>query len=132
MSSIPSAPIVDQIVLVVDNDPAVRASLQFVLEIDGFVVCAFETGEALLACNVLPQKACVIVDFSLPRMNGFELITALHDRGIDFPTILMTTDPPQHLRRRTFEAGLTLVEKPLLGNDLAEAIRMAFRESNLN
>jgi len=81
MSSIPSAPIVDQIVLVVDNDPAVRASLQFVLEIDGFVVCAFETGEALLACNVLPQKACVIVDFSLPRMNGFELITALHDRG---------------------------------------------------
>jgi len=44
----------------------------------------------------------------------------------------MTTDPPQHLRRRTFEAGLTLVEKPLLGNDLAEAIRMAFRESNLN
>jgi two-component system, LuxR family, response regulator FixJ len=129
MHSTHAAASADQIVLVVDKDPAVRASLQFALEIEDFVVLSFESGEALLAHDTLPLKACLITDFSLPKMNGFELATALRDRGFDFPTILMTTDPPKHLRRETIAAGLTLIEKPLLGHNLAEAIREAFTES---
>ncbi len=129
MLSMPIVAPADQIVLVVDNDPAVRASLQFALEIEGFIVHAFETGEELLAQCALPSKACLIVDFSLPRINGFELVTALRDRGIDFPTILLTADPSKQLRHQTLAAGLTLVEKPLLGNNLAEVIRDALAGS---
>lgn len=121
----PVAAHADRYLLIVDNDPAVRASLQFSLEIEGFAVCVFDTGEAILAYEPFPPKACLIVDFSLPRMDGIELITALQDRGIDFPTIMMATDPSQHLRRRSLAAGLTLIEKPLLGDDLARAIRAA-------
>jgi two-component system, LuxR family, response regulator FixJ len=128
MHSTRAAASADQIVLVVDNDPAVRASLQFALEIEDFVVFPFESGEELLAHDTLPLKACLIADFSLPKMNGFELATALRDRGFDFPTILMTADPPKHLRRETVAAGLRLVEKPLLGNNLADVIREAFTE----
>ena len=115
----------DQNVLVVVDDPAVRASLQFALEIEGFLVDAFETGDDLLAHGRLPTRACLVVDYYLPRMNGIDVVVALRERGVDFPTILMTTDPPGHLRRQAFDAKLTLVEKPLLGNDLAEAIREA-------
>lgn len=129
MHSMPVAPPVDQIVLIVDNDPAVRASLQFVLEIEGFVVSAFRTAEELLAQDPLPQKACIIVDFSLPKMNGFELATALRDRGIDFPTILMAADPPAPLRQQAFESGLKLVEKPTFGNKLTDVIRAALTET---
>ena len=54
-----------------------------------------------------------------------DLVSALRGRGVGTPAILITTNPSVQLRRRADEAGLAIVEKPLLGNTLAEAIRSA-------
>ncbi len=124
MSSLPVAIDADRVV-VIDDDPAVRASLRFALEIEGFIVHAFATGEELLARATLPDGACLVVDYILPTMNGLELVAALRERGVDSPAILITSDPPARLRREAAAAGLALVEKPLLGNGLADAIRSA-------
>jgi FixJ family two-component response regulator len=119
----------DRVVVVIDDDPAVRASLRFALEIEGFVVLAFATSDELLARATLPAGACLVVDYLLPTMNGLELVAALRDRGVVSPAILITSDPPVRLRREAAAAGLTLVEKPLLGNGLADAIRSALAAS---
>lgn len=117
---------VAQIVLAVVNDPALRASLQFALEIEGFRVDAYASGEELLAQHPLPEQACLIVDYALPAVDGIDISVTLRRRGFDFPTILMATDPPEQLRHRISAEKLSLVEKPLLGGKLAEAVRQAF------
>ena len=128
-SSLPVAIDADRVVVVIDNDPAVRASLRFALEIEGFAVQVFATSDELLAHATLPAGACLVVDYLLPTMNGLELVAALRARGVDSPAILITSDPSAHLRREAAAAGLTLVEKPLLGNGLADAIRSALAGS---
>ena len=120
---------VDQIVLVVVDDPAVRASLKFALEIEGYRIFVFENGDELLESDSLPERACLIVDYALPRVDGIAIAASLRTRGIDFPAILMTSDPSDHLWTRARAAGLSVVEKPLLGNGLAEAIRAALANS---
>jgi two-component system response regulator FixJ len=122
MSALPVAIDADRVVVVIDDDPAVRASLRFALEIDGFAVQVFATSDELLARETLPAGACLVVDYLLPTMNGLELIAALRRRGVSAPAILITSDPPARLRREAAAVGLTLIEKPLLGNGLADAI----------
>lgn len=114
-----------RIVLAVVDDPALRASLQFALEVEGFRVVTFASGDELLAKVPLPRKACLLLDQVLPRVDGIEIAAALRRQGVDLPTILMTADAGEALRRRAIAAGLTVVEKPLLGNALAEAVRVA-------
>jgi FixJ family two-component response regulator len=111
------------IVLVIDDDSAVLASLKFALEIEGFVVEAFRSAEELLERQLMPLPACLVVDYWLPEMDGVELVSRLRARGVETPAVLITTDPPSHVRQKAGEAGLAIVEKPLLGNALAEAIR---------
>jgi len=112
-------------VLAVVDDPALRASLQFALEVEGFRVDTFATGWELLAKDPLPRQACLLLDHVVPRIDGFQIAVTLRRRGVDFPAILMTADAREDLRRRANAAGLTLLEKPLLGNALAEAVRVA-------
>lgn len=115
----------DRIVLAVVDDPALRASLKFALEVEGFRVDTFATGDELLAKVPLPRNACLLLDHVVPRVDGVEIAAALRRRGIDLPMILMTGDAGGALHRRAIAAGLTVLEKPLLGNALAEAIGVA-------
>jgi two-component system response regulator FixJ len=110
-------------VLVIDDDSDVLASLKFALEVDGFSVEVFRSAEELLARPLPAGPACLVVDYRLPGMDGIELVSSLRARGMETPALLITTDPPPHVRQRSAEAGLAIVEKPLLGNALAEAIR---------
>jgi len=114
-------------VLIIDDDAAVLASLKFALEVEGFAVEVFHSAEELLERPAPPASSCLVVDFRLPAMDGVELVSTLRGRGVTTPAILITTDPPQKVRLRATEEGLAIVEKPLLGNTLAEAIRTALR-----
>ena len=115
----------ENVVLIVDDDPAVRNSLKFSLEIEGYVVRVFSTGRSLLAETKLPIHGCVIADYRLPDTNGLDLIRGLRGRGVALPAILITSDPGPLLRARAKLDGVAIIEKPLLGNALAEAIRSA-------
>lgn len=110
-------------VFVVDDDAGLRGALQFALELEGFAVSAYGSGAECLAEPALPECGCLVVDFNLPDMTGLELIDSLRSRAVNLPAILITSHPSQGLRRRAAEAGLPIVEKPLLGDGLLEAIR---------
>ncbi len=110
------------VVIVVDDDLAVRSSLQFSLEIEGFAVRSYATGAELLNADDLALCSCLVVDQNMPGMNGLELITTLRARHVAAPAILITSHPGPSLRERAQKAGVPIVEKPLLGNALIEKI----------
>jgi FixJ family two-component response regulator len=63
----------------------------------------------------------------MPDMSGLELIARLRDRDISAPAILITSHASLALRERAERANIPIVEKPLLGNALLDAIRDALR-----
>ena len=58
-------------------------------------------------------------------MTGLQVIDELRERQISVPVILITTHPGAAVRERALIAGISIVEKPLLGNTLIEHIRAA-------
>jgi FixJ family two-component response regulator len=113
------------VVLVVEDDPAVRNSLQFSLEAEGYAVRLFPDVRGLLAETDLPARGCIVSDYFLPDGNGLDLIRTLRRRGVALPAILMTSDPSAAVRIGARMADVAIVEKPLLGNALIEEIGAA-------
>lgn len=112
-------------ILLVDDDPAVRASLAFSLELEGFLIEAFDCAEELALRTSLPEHGCLVLVYRLPGMDGMALLDALRRRGVDLPAIIITSAPARDLRRRATEAGAAIVEKPLLCDALTAAVRAA-------
>ena len=112
-------------VLIIDADPAVRNSLKFALEVEGFSVRAYQTGAELLKDSEIPANGCLVVDYKLPEMNGLDLLVELRRRQVDLPAILITTQPNAAVRDRAARAGVPLIEKPLLNDMLFQGIRTA-------
>ncbi len=114
------------IMLVVDDDLAVRESLKFILELEGFRVHIYKNANDLLNEGSVPDASCLVVDYYMPGMNGLELVAQLRNRDISIPAILITPAPSESLRDRAAAAGVAIVEKPLLGSLLLDSIREAF------
>jgi len=111
--------------IVVDDEPAVLAALNFALELEGFAVATYGSGSELLVQSEFPQIACLIIDYRLPDMDGLDLLAALRSRGVHLPAVLITSRPPSTLCRRAAAANVQIVEKPLLGPALLDAIHVA-------
>jgi two-component system, LuxR family, response regulator FixJ len=79
-------------VLVVDDDSAVRHSLQFSLELEGFAVRLYADGRELLDDPHLPACGCLVVDQVMPGMSGLDVVDALRLRGSSNPAVLITSD----------------------------------------
>ena len=112
-------------ILLVDDDPAVRASLAFSLELEGFLIETFSCAEELVARTDLPDTGCLVLDCRLPGMDGLSLLKTLRRRGVALPAILITFAPARGFRARASEAGAVIVEKPLLCDALIAAVRAA-------
>ena len=110
-------------ILLVADDPAMRGAIAFALEIAGFDVGTYAGGEAVLAEPSLPGGACLVIDHRLPRIDAIALLRSLRARGARTPAIVITSNPTRALRHQIEEARACLIEKPLLGDALAMAIR---------
>ncbi len=111
-------------VMVVDDDDAVRQSLQFALELEGLEVEAYRSGQQLLAKEHMPDKGCLVVDYYMPAMDGVELLNRLRLRHVDLPAILITAKATGEIRQRALQAGFRQVlEKPLEDSALIDGIR---------
>jgi len=113
-------------IVVVDDDQAVRNSLKFTLEIEGFAVRAYEHGEQLLADATMPGEGCLVIDYRLPAMDGLELLKKLRARQVQMPAFLITSHSTPRLSEQAASVGATIVEKPILGNVLVAAIHRSF------
>jgi FixJ family two-component response regulator len=117
-----------RIVLVVDDDPAVRDSYKFSLELEGFEVRTYPGPNELLNDDSLPECGCMLVNYQMPTMNGLELVERLRDRQVSMPIVLVTGHSNDNLRKRAAAAGVSVVEKPYLGRRLVDHLRRTFDE----
>ena len=112
-----------KLIVVVDDDEAVRDSLRFSLPIEGFAVRTFASGQHLLSETPLPAGDCFVVDQNMPAMNGLDLISRLRARNLTAPAILITSHPNAAVREQAAAAGVPIVEKPLLDFSLMDSVR---------
>lgn len=113
-------------VFIVDDDEAVRDSVQVLLEARGFVAAAFESAAAVLAALEARRPACLVVDLHMPAVNGIDLLKTLIVRDIRLPVVMITGRIDRTSRRWAQEAGAAIVlEKPFTDAELFEAIRAA-------
>jgi two-component system, LuxR family, response regulator FixJ len=111
------------VVGIVDDDPAVRNSLKFSLELEGLSVGVYAGADELLSEGDLARFGCLIIDQHMPGRNGLDLVAELRNRQVWVPAILITTHPSRALIAQSDKAGVPIVEKPLLGNALLDKIR---------
>jgi len=116
------------LILIVDDDAAVLNSLGFLLEAEGFKVRTLGDVGELLLYEGRPDPDCLILDYSMPVMNGLDVLRWLREKKVKAPAILITGHPDCKLCGRALAAGFSkVVEKPLLGTRLADDIRELLR-----
>ena len=114
----------DTRILVVDDDPAVRASLKFALETGGLRVDTYAGGRQLLSSGNLGNAACLVLDCKMPDLDGFAVMAELAARKVMFPVILMTAPVTEAVRQQARNAGaFDLLEKPMLDDTLLDSVR---------
>jgi DNA-binding response OmpR family regulator len=114
-------------IVLVEDDLSLLNALGFSLETEGYSVAPYTTGADAIA---LAEGAdCLVIDRKLPDMDGLALIARLRGRGIRAPAILITSNPDDHCRRAAAEAGVEIVEKPLLGAELRQRIEASIQRS---
>lgn len=114
----PSAPVL----LLLEDDPAVRRSLQMVLQGHGFLVRAYASAAMLLADHGLAEAACLVTDYRLADRSGIDVLTTLRERGWPGPAILITGHGSRDLGQKALNAGFAhIFEKPLRQFSLAKA-----------
>jgi len=112
------------IILVVDDDLAVRESLKFALELEGLSVHACGSGYELLSHPELSQARCILLDYRMPAMDGLEVLDRLTTRKVEAPVILITSESDNMVARRAQAAGARYVlEKPFLNGSLLNSVQ---------
>jgi two-component system, LuxR family, response regulator FixJ len=110
------------IVVIVDDDAAVCNSLKFSLELEGFAVRVYGSAAELLHGGDLGSCDCFVIDQRMPGMAGMELIGQLRSQKVRTPAILLISQPSPALCARAVRAGVSIIEKPLLGDALVDRI----------
>jgi len=113
-------------VWVVDDDDAMRDSLDFLLSAAGFSVKVFESAASLLDALPSGQIGCVVTDVRMPGMDGIELLKHLKRTNAALCVVVMTGhgDVPLAVEAMKLGAG-DFVEKPFEDERLIDTVRIA-------
>jgi len=114
------------VIHVVDDDAAMRDSLAFLLDVNGFQSKTHDSANAFLAAVARDVPRCVVCDIRMPGMNGIELVRELKRKGTACPVILITGHGDVALAVEAMKAGaVDFIEKPFDDAVLIGAIRAA-------
>ncbi|MFO1381365.1 MAG: response regulator transcription factor [Chitinivorax sp.] len=110
-------------VFVVDDEEAVRDSLQWLLESKGLKVALFDSAEAFLAAYSPSLPGCLVVDVRMPGMSGLELQEKLAELHYAIPVIFITGHGDVPMAVQAVKHGaIDFLEKPFNDKDLLAII----------
>ncbi len=116
-------------VYVIDDDPAMRESLDFLLGAAGFDVRVFDSAQAFLDELTNLEAGCLLTDVRMPGIDGMELLRRLGSRPRKLPVIVMTGHGDVPLAVEAMKLGaLDFLEKPFDDDRLIGMIRTALAE----
>src|SRR5712664_3570539 len=110
-------------VFVVDDDAGVRASIQGLLKSARFRCPSFETAEEFRRNKQPDGPTCLVLDVSLPGVNGLDFQRQLRNAGIQIPIIFITGHGDIPMTVRAMKSGaVEFLTKPFQDQDLLDAI----------
>ncbi|MDX9860785.1 MAG: response regulator transcription factor [Rhodospirillales bacterium] len=120
------------IVYVVDDDPAVRDSLRWLLSSIDLEVETFPSAPDFLAAYRPDQLGCILVDVRMPGMSGLELQEELAARATALPVIIITGHSDVQMAVRAMKAGaFDFIEKPFNDQALLDLVQKAIEENQV-
>jgi two-component system, LuxR family, response regulator FixJ len=118
-------------VYVLDDDEAVRRSLERLLSSANFEPVTFERSDMFLTAARTFKTGCVLLDVRLQGMSGLEVQEQLHQMRNDLPIIVMTAQGDVQTAVRAMKAGASdFLEKPYSDHTLLGSIEAAFAKEN--
>lgn len=116
----------DQAIYVVDDEPAVRDALSVVLELEGYKVTGFESGDAFLEAAASHPPACVFLDVHMPGRSGLDILKALNADHYPVPIFIISGqgDIPMAVTAIKFGA-FDFIEKPFDADLIISRVREA-------
>ena len=123
-------------ILIIDDEAAIRESLETLLAIEGYNVEAARSAEEGLAMLAASPRDLVLLDFALPDRNGIEVLEEIRDRDPGLPVIMITAYGTVENAVKAIQAGATnFIQKPwdnekLLADVRASISRLRMEEEN--
>ncbi len=112
-------------VFIVDDDEAVRDSLQWLIEPEGYQVQTFEDPMLFLDQLQWPQTCVLLLDIRMPKLSGLEVQKVLNKKGIAVPIVFITGHGDVTLAVETMKSGaVDFLEKPFDEAKIKELIQV--------
>ena len=120
-------------VFVVDDDPAMRESLRWLIESVGLAVEAYPSAQRFLEAYDSAKTGCLVLDVRMPGMGGLDLQTELATRKTDLPIIVITGYAEVSMAVRAIKGGaIDFIEKPFNDQLLLDRIHQAIETDRRN
>jgi FixJ family two-component response regulator len=120
------------IVFVVDDDISVRESLELLIRCEGWQPETFSSGQEFLTRPRVLVPSCLVLDFSLPGLNGLELQKRMAVERTEMPIIFITGYRDVPMTVQAMKAGaVEFLTKPFSEGALVSAIRAALERSRV-
>ena len=118
------------LISVIDDDDALRSSLENLIRSVGWRVQCFSSAEAFLRSNQVHETGCLILDVRMRGMSGLELQRKLVVANSHMPIIFITAHEDDDRRRQALDAGaVAFLHKPFYQDELLNAIDAALKDS---
>lgn len=118
----------DATVFVVDDDASVRDALSLLISLKGLRTAVFSSAADFLATYDPARRGCLLTDLQMPGMSGLELQSALRERGIALPVVVLTAHGDVTTTRTALKNGaVDFLEKPVDDEVLIDVLRNAIR-----
>ncbi|HSC29930.1 MAG TPA: response regulator [Vicinamibacterales bacterium] len=120
----------DAIVFVVDDDAAMRRSLENVLRSVGLRVSVFASAQEFLGSDRPDVPGCLVLDVRLPGLSGLDLQRRMAEADLDIPIVFVTGhgDIPMSVRAMK-DGAVEFLTKPFRDQDLLDAIHLALERA---
>jgi FixJ family two-component response regulator len=120
----------DRLIAIVDDDDALRGSLDNLIRSVGYRARGFSSAEAFLKSNHLHDTVCLILDVRMAGMNGLHLQREVVAAKWPIPIIFMTSYADEAVRAEALAAGaMDFLYKPFMEDSLLKALDKAIQHS---
>jgi two-component system, LuxR family, response regulator FixJ len=118
----------ERVIYIVDDDPAIRRSLERLLDAADFQTVSYATPKAFLDVAASLPAGCALVDLRMPEINGLEVQEQLNRVKAQLPIIVMTGQGDIQSAVRAMKGGAAdFIEKPYSDDALIAAIETALK-----
>src|SRR6185437_13285206 len=118
------------VVLIIDDDPRMRAATERLLKTEDLHFESFATPEDFLQSKLQDGPRCLVLDVRLPGMSGLELQSKLNEMGAQIPIIFITGHADIPMTVKAMKSGaVEFLTKPFRDQDLIDAIQHALKRN---